>query len=395
MGLAAWTKKIDKKVGWGFVGAVLAILFGIPAIQAWWFPSRPMVVCEIGNEANVLDIHQSLKDLSITFKGENIQEKNLNLKIVSVRIDNRGDLDILQNHYDERLPFALSVQDGKIIEARLAQASSEYLNSNVNPVLQTNNTVSLQKVILERGKFYVVEMLILHPKENSPKIHLLGKIAGIERLDVVRPPLQSKSGGFLNTTFGGNWITQITRVVCYFVLGIALLVALIFIASRPEHIRTKARNRREKQTRDWVNEKARGDSSPYLDVILAAYNERGIGGVRRLKNLLENKDELLVTLLLLEADKEHWVKRTEIAKKEFVSEKRRKEIQERDRWRSHLETEALSALMSKRAVGIKADGGVYVTPEVMHTLSKVMDLHSQFHTERDKDHDADDWVPCG
>ena len=73
------------------------------------------------------------------------------------------------------------MRNAKIIEARLADANSDYLRSNLTPRLIASDTVQLAKVILERRRSFALELLVLHTKDSEPEIISIGKIAGIEK----------------------------------------------------------------------------------------------------------------------------------------------------------------------------------------------------------------------
>ena len=77
----------------GTLGAVLTYL----ALQQ----PEPEVALETIGETNVLDLRRPLQDLNIVFRGQNVQEQNLNLRILTISVANIGDVDILPSHYDQ------------------------------------------------------------------------------------------------------------------------------------------------------------------------------------------------------------------------------------------------------------------------------------------------------
>ena len=110
------------------VSVSLALFFGISGLRE---PS-PKMTYEILRETDVLDVRTPLKDLQITFQNDDIQAENLNLRIYAMRVTNNGETDILQTQYDQDQIWGLQVVDGRIIESRIIQSSSEYLLSLIH-----------------------------------------------------------------------------------------------------------------------------------------------------------------------------------------------------------------------------------------------------------------------
>ena len=128
---------------------------------------EPGVTFETISDTNVLDLRRSLQDLNIVFRGQNVQEQNLNLRIVTINVVNSGELDILPNHYDHEDDWGMRFKNGEVIEARLVDTSSEYLRSRVVPQRLGVDTVAFPKIIFEKGAFFAIEVLLLHPKNES------------------------------------------------------------------------------------------------------------------------------------------------------------------------------------------------------------------------------------
>lgn len=165
------------------ISILLAICFGIFAIYTFYFKKKPDISFEILSESNVLDIHKPLDDLIVLFKGEDIQKSNLNLKIITTRITNSGDFDILHEAYAEELLWGFKVINAEVIDQpRLVNTNDSYLLSNVNPTLEDSNTISFQKILFDRDKYFTIETLIIHHNNNQPSIETIGKISGIDKI---------------------------------------------------------------------------------------------------------------------------------------------------------------------------------------------------------------------
>ena len=125
-------------------------LFGLAALRE----KESGITYEIRSEIDVLDVRTQLDDLAITFQGEEIGGKGLKLRIISIRVVNTGNVDILQSHYDQLEPWGLSLSSGKIIETRGVEGSSDYLQRQATPVTNGQDVIELPKVILDKQTFF-------------------------------------------------------------------------------------------------------------------------------------------------------------------------------------------------------------------------------------------------
>ena len=241
MGANSIKTHIDK-VNWSLTGVIIALLLGIFPVYDFYFED-PNITFDIVNDANVLDVHKPLSELNIYFQGEDIQQKNLNLRMISVKIENTGNVDILQNHYDENVIFGLQIDDGHIIESRLVFSNSDYLISNLNLKI-VNNTIEFSKPILDKNKYFIVEILVLHDKDKGPRLVPLGKIAGIEKMDVTKSYTERQT--FFGDVFSGSSLVQSVRLVVYPILTLIGLVFITMVLEKAEDL-MKSR-RRHKRT---------------------------------------------------------------------------------------------------------------------------------------------------
>ena len=182
------------------------------------------------SDTNVLDLRRPLEDLDIIFQDQNIQEQNLNLRIVTVNVVNSGEIDILPGHYDQEDDWGVRFKDGEVIESRLVDTNSDYLRSKVTPQSLGVDTVTFPKVIFEKGASFAIEVLLLHPKDESPSVSSVGKIAGIDDINVLTRPLAKQEVGFVSELFQGSALIQVVRILIYFVGSLLTLTLVISIA---------------------------------------------------------------------------------------------------------------------------------------------------------------------
>ena len=177
---------------------------------------EPRVIFETISDTNVLDLHRPVQDLNIVFRGQNIHEQNLNLRVMTINVANSGEVDILSGHYDREDNWSMKFKGGEVIEARLVGTSSDYLRSKVVPQRFGADVVVFPKVIFEQGDFFVIEVTLLHPKSETPSISSVGKIAGINEITVLTRPLASREvGGIIAQVFQGSPLVLQRRIAKY------------------------------------------------------------------------------------------------------------------------------------------------------------------------------------
>jgi hypothetical protein len=180
-------EKIKHLMTWQNLITFISLTAAIVGLWPVFMKDKAHITYSIISDINVLDIKQPVSDLSIIFKGEDIQKKSLELKILTVKITNDGDLDISQSMFDQDVPWGLSISSGKIIEHRLSSANN-YISTRLSPQQSNLNSIEFKKVIFETGQSFTLEMLILHPKDIPPEIHPVGKIIGIGAFQLSTTP---------------------------------------------------------------------------------------------------------------------------------------------------------------------------------------------------------------
>lgn len=374
MSIAKWFKSIRERLNWSFIGVMVAIVFFIVTLILIFHERKPDISFEITNEANVLDVHKPLEDLTISFQGEDIQEKKLNLRIFTIHIENSGQADILQNHYDLDDVWGFQVQNGKIIEVRLMDSNSDYVKSKLNPQLLKENSVEFTKLIFERGKFFTLEILVLHKKDKLPEIIPLGKIAGIDRIIPVKSWLEKEKKTFLTELFYGNVLIQILRPIIYLIGIIIFLIVVILFGEKISDLRSKIKKEsRKKRIEALLREKSPEEGSK-KKILLDIYVEQGTEALKEFRTLLEDKDRLFIEM---ERDKQM----SEMDKKLSELEKAKSkaeiipllEIRETMKLPHFLSRPSLiSDLVKEGALTLGKDEKVLIDPELKQALDEIL-----------------------
>jgi hypothetical protein len=140
---------------------------------------RPQLLVEILRETDVLDVHQSVPDLKIMFRDKDSQEQQLNLRMITFRLSNIGDVDVVQAQYDQQEPWGIKVSSGQVIRVNWVTDNQEYLQKLLPTPI--GNTVQFEKIVFDQGKLIIYELLVLHSKQETPTVSTFGKIAGIDQ----------------------------------------------------------------------------------------------------------------------------------------------------------------------------------------------------------------------
>jgi len=266
------------------VSVSLALFFGLSNIGE----PDPKLTYEILRVTDVLDVRTPVEDLQITFQNEDIQGENLNLRIYAMRVVNNGEVDILQTQFDQDEIWGLQVIGGRVIEARLIDAGSGYLSTKANPRVVREDIVEFDKAIVEKGKFFSFNMLVVHAKDVTPEIIPLGKIAGIDEIVVTRVPVKVEGPGFLSDLFGGGWAVQLVRAILFF-LGAAVVLGL-FAATVLSHSFFTAAIRRRRIGNSVVMKTI--TSQKQRDLLAEVYLHHGMAGVSDLREKLSSSERL-------------------------------------------------------------------------------------------------------
>src|SRR5689334_6871850 len=103
MGLIQAFRRIEKGFAWSFLGFVLAACFGGLATYTEFFKSRSaQLEYDLLSNTPVLTTREDVPALKILYENLDIRQTKQMLSVVSLRIRNTGEADILNGHYDAR-----------------------------------------------------------------------------------------------------------------------------------------------------------------------------------------------------------------------------------------------------------------------------------------------------
>jgi len=214
-----------KKNKFGFISITLSIIFFTVTIYYVYYTPQPEITYTILSDSNVVNLNKPLEDLKILFQNEDIQKRNLNLKIYTLKIRNSGAKNILETHYASDEDWGIKIAEGRIIESRLIESNSDYLKRNLNPKIVDDKTNIFKKVIFDKNEYFTLEVLVLYPRDSDIDLTPFGKISGITKNQTF-VKLDTTRGGILQSFFRSNWFLLLYYCLIFIFFASYLLIKL-------------------------------------------------------------------------------------------------------------------------------------------------------------------------
>jgi hypothetical protein len=220
--------------------AIFGLAGTILSIYAFLEEKKVDLRYEVIANTNVLDFNEEVSKLDVIYDSTNLKQTHENLRIYTVKIINNGDENIIKEFYDENEPLGIKITSGKIIERpQVIQASNDYLLRNLKIAVYQYNSISFSQVIMETGEYFIIKLLVLHKKGTIPDIVSLGKIAGQNKITVVNAIDVQEETTLWVKSLSGEISVQLLRLLAYFVSGVLLIAAIVFVAQQIESYHDK------------------------------------------------------------------------------------------------------------------------------------------------------------
>lgn len=291
---------IEKRWAWSFFGFLLAIIFGGIAVYTSFLQDKnPKLEYIVEGKTPVLDLRENIKNLDILYKGINIKEQDKNLSIITLKVQNNSEVNILKGFYDDLSPLQVWVENADIVDKpKVISTSNDYLKENAKVELDSLGFVHLPKLIIEGQENYTIRLLILHKNGVEPKIKGQGKIAGQKDWIAVISNYTKKSElRFWDRLIQGNiWIHIIRLIIYLFTLIIVVLAISIPIALISDAISEKKKKNRVK---NYKNKKGI-ENSPETDAVFELYLNNSLAVLAKIQKLIGNESRLKAMLRSIE-----------------------------------------------------------------------------------------------
>lgn len=236
--LLNYLNSLEKKYSWGLLALVFAI--GLALYTEVWKETSPRLEIEILSNEPVLDVRERLPDLEVTYQSEDIAKSGNTISVVLARVLNKGSERIIAQSYDPESPIEIQLKNGTLVRSDTSDASNPYLRGKAR-VSRILNTITLPRLIIEPGEWFIIKLLAVHKIESRPEISVFGKIAGQHEIKVVPTSIDEGDKGFLQKVFSGDPLTQSARIVSYttitFMILALILIPMEYINNKIERIR--------------------------------------------------------------------------------------------------------------------------------------------------------------
>ena len=289
--------RLDKKYAFGlFTG----LMFGLLSVYTDFFrSSEPGLSFDMLTNTSVLDIHEDIGNLRVIYHNQDIRTSKQQLRILTFKVLNSGDLDLRKADFDSEFPIGFQISQGRIAETpQLIESSSDYLSKSVKTTVDTVDKAHFSDPILEVGEFFVLKVLVLADEGDAPDIIPLGKIAGLKEIKVIRSFLEIEERTFWQRLTEGTILIHISRFFFYFfVLGGSILALMLPFAAVSTIIQSRRRSRMIRNFKGLYKGELTSDAS----LIFEMYQSRGGDFLKRLVKDLSNPVSLDMNLRLEDA----------------------------------------------------------------------------------------------
>lgn len=287
---------IEKSWAWSFFGFLLAIIFGGIAIYTSFLQDKnPNLEYLVIGKTPVLDLREDIKNLDILYKGINIKEQDKNLSIVTLKVQNNSDVNILKGYYDDLSPLQIWVENANIVDKpQVISTSNDYLKENANVELDSLGYVHLPKLIIEGQESYTISLLILHKNGVEPKIKGQGKIAGQkDGIAVISNYTLKSELSFWDKLRQGNVWVHLARFAVYIFMFITGSLSIII----PSALLDEFISEKKKKNRVLNYKKKKIiENSPETDAVFELYLNGSLESLKFIQKIIANKSRLKATL---------------------------------------------------------------------------------------------------
>lgn len=285
----------------GFMAIVALVSFGVAIYASFYYEKQGQISVELMQPTKVLDIHQAVGGLSISYGGEELRTAKKNLWLINATIKNTGNAVIRKGDFDDSSLLTLRISGGEVVEKPTLITDSTYLKDNLKPKV-SNDTIVFNPIIIEPDEKFLVSFFVLGSEKSSPVISLAGKVAGVKGFDILEMSGDVKTKSIWSELFTtSKWWYQIIRAFAYAFLCLILMALIAMSLSIPGDFFSKRRkNKEESLRRIEANEyKPEEDISiqrkALLDFYVSGGNEK-LASVDACFKVASNRNKLFLKL---------------------------------------------------------------------------------------------------
>jgi hypothetical protein len=226
-----WLKQLWSAATSKSVAFILAAAgFSVAIYSVWFYRAQPAVAFEVVSDTKVLDIHESIGALDVTYGGQSLKTSNKELRVLQLIVANTGRADITKDAFDLADPFGFQVPGGQILEPPLVSGSSDYLTHHASVKEPNSNTVLIAPIILESGEWMHLKLLVAMNAGDFATIQPIGKVAGVKSAAVVDLVREIANQSLWSRVLhSDDWTIRILLAPVWFITFLLVLVLSLLL----------------------------------------------------------------------------------------------------------------------------------------------------------------------
>lgn len=272
---------LDRKYAFGLL---TGLIFGLLSVYTDFFRSTsPQIQFDILSNTTVVDLKENIGKIDILYDSTSILLKKQTLSLITLKIANNGNSDVLKNFYDNHFPLGFKIDKGIILEKpTLIQSSNDYIGQSIGLTSKNQNEINFTDFIFEKDEFFILKILVLHNANEQPEIIPEGKVAGVKQISVTKSYLSKETKTFWQRVFDGSVLIHVTRFFTYlFSFVLFALVIVLPIAFVSDSIAKRKRKRKLKEFRIHLR---REFTDPEM-FLTEFFLDNGIDALKRFKKI--------------------------------------------------------------------------------------------------------------
>lgn len=217
------------------VMAVLSIVSLATGLYFGFFYERKgEVSIIISPPAKVLDIHESVGGLEVSYAGQNLKDSGKTLWAVVAYFSNTGNSGINKIEFDEQDLIGIGVVNGEIVDRPEVTGNADYLKRNIK-IESSSESIRLHPIIMEPGDTITLNFLVLGVESAKPEFTVLGKVSGVGEPVITRLDDDKEFSTWRSIAYAEKWWVQLLRMPVYagltviFMFWFFVLMALFII----------------------------------------------------------------------------------------------------------------------------------------------------------------------
>jgi len=338
--------------------SIISLIFGIGAFWMSFF--NKSVRYELLGCTELLEVNRVIDGLAISYNGEDLLAKRIDLNICQIQITNTGSADLCQRDFSTDDKWGVYIDTANVIEVRLNDTNSPHIRKSLQPMVAGSNSVFFNPIMFDSGDFFVIDVILRYTHESMPKFRPIGKISGIASGEPMSVERGSTNKSILDEYFHGGAFVNVSRAGICMCLSIAAVIGFYNIRRLRKIARgRKGENKRREeallrqQQVDSVLSTMTTEEASMMQYLAQRYIDYGSSTLRKIDEMLREEDHTAHIAPILSKLREH----------EETVRKMRSELVDRGDF-----TDLLEELLDKEII-IETEGKILITTEFKRACS--------------------------